>query len=341
MGGGDVLDVIEKAYRFDLGPTEWLRDLAVSVYEQLGAGNGLLGFYYRIRDDGRVQLGDDVQLDLPAPPPVPMKDALESLPPMFVRKSFARCECTTQSQAADDEMKELVAPIMQAAEAAFGWRDIVMLGGVDPTGYGVYLGAWLPERTRLPPRVRATWSRVAVHIVSAYRLRRRLDALEHLGPDRADAVLTPHGRVEHARGEAEERDARQALRQAVREIETARGRLRRNDPHVAVDSWKGLVSTRWSLIDHFDSDGRRYVLARRNDPVVAGLEALTDRERQAVGWAALGHGNKLIAYEMGISPSTVGVLLHRAARKLGAGSRAALIDEYVAARTRASSAADG
>ena len=342
MGGGDVLDVIEKAYRFDVGQEAWLRDLAVSVYDQLGARMGLLGFYYRIGDDGRVQMsGDEVQLDLPMPPPMPMRQALESLPPEFVRKSFARCECATQSQAADAEMKALLAPIMEAAEAAFGWRDLVMLGGVDPTGHGLYLGAWLPRPTRLVPRVRATWSRVAVHLVTAYRLRRRLDAAQSQLPDGADAILTPSGRVDHARGEAETAEARASLREAVRGIETARGRLRRQDEHGAVDCWKGLVSTRWSLVDHFETDGKRYLLARRNDPEVVGVAALTDRERQAVGWAALGHGNKLIAYEMGVSASTIGVLLHRAARKLEATSRAAMIDKYLAARRRPDRIADG
>jgi DNA-binding CsgD family transcriptional regulator len=104
--------------------------------------------------------------------------------------------------------------------------------------------------------------------------------------------------------------------------------LRRRDPDAAVAAWKGLVSTRWSLVDHFESDGKRYVLAHRNDVALSGFEALTARERQALGFAALGHGNKLIAYELGVAPSTVAVLLHRAARKLGASSRAELIATY-------------
>jgi DNA-binding NarL/FixJ family response regulator len=52
---------------------------------------------------------------------------------------------------------------------------------------------------------------------------------------------------------------------------------------------------------------------------------LSERERQAATLAALGHGNKHIAYELGIALSTVSKYLERAAAKLGAASRVSLI----------------
>jgi DNA-binding NarL/FixJ family response regulator len=84
------------------------------------------------------------------------------------------------------------------------------------------------------------------------------------------------------------------------------------------------VAGRWTLLDHFDRDGRRYLLAHRNDPDAPDPRALTLRERQVVGYVALGQSNKLIAYELGLSASTVGVLLKTAAAKLGARSRTEL-----------------
>lgn len=51
---------------------------------------------------------------------------------------------------------------------------------------------------------------------------------------------------------------------------------------------------------------------------------LTSREEQAVELAANGLSNKRIAQCLGIAPSTVGVLLFRAAAKLGVKSRAEL-----------------
>ena len=75
-----------------------------------------------------------------------------------------------------------------------------------------------------------------------------------------------------------------------------------SDKYMSVDTLFSLPEATLfaQLVDHFESDGKRYVLARRNDAAVRGLAALTDRERQALGYAALGHTNKLIAYEMGI-----------------------------------------
>ena len=128
--------------------------------------------------------------------------------------------------------------------------------------------------------------------------------------------------------------AREALRDAVRRIDRARGKMRRADPGHAVEEWRGLVAARWSLVEHFESDGRRYLVARRNDPDAAGPDSLTRRERQVLGYATLGHSNKLIAYELGISASTVGVLLLRAARKLKAHGRAEVIAAWRAACTK-------
>ena len=89
--------------------------------------------------------------------------------------------------------------------------------------------------------------------------------------------------------------------------------------------WKVLVEHRWSLLDHFDRDGRRFVLACRNAPAALGGELLTPRERQVVLLAARGHSNKLIGYELGIATSVVGVLPRPSGQSpLGVKSRAAL-----------------
>jgi DNA-binding CsgD family transcriptional regulator len=55
---------------------------------------------------------------------------------------------------------------------------------------------------------------------------------------------------------------------------------------------------------------------------------LSEREAQVVGAAAMGHANKTIAYELGISISSVATHLRRAAAKLGTGSRAEIIRAY-------------
>jgi DNA-binding NarL/FixJ family response regulator len=117
--------------------------------------------------------------------------------------------------------------------------------------------------------------------------------------------------------------ARLELRRAVSHFEEARGALR-SQPEDALDRWRPLVAARWTLLDEFQQGGKRYIVARRNEPTTASLESLAPRERQALALLALGHSNKLIAYELGIAASTVSVLLHRASTKLGVRSRSDL-----------------
>ena len=173
--------------------------------------------------------------------------------------------------------------------------------------------------------LQARWTRVAVHLASAWRLRRSLRDAGARSIDAAEAVLAPDGRVEHARDAARTKDARQALAHAARAIERGKSTRGKRNGDCAVAEWTGLVAARWSLVDHFESDGKRWLVARKNDVADVGQADLSPRELQAVAFAALGHSNKLIAYEMGIAAETVRVLLHRAARKLGARDRGELI----------------
>jgi DNA-binding CsgD family transcriptional regulator len=71
------------------------------------------------------------------------------------------------------------------------------------------------------------------------------------------------------------------------------------------------------LVDRFESDGKRFVLAIRNPPQLTDPRALTERERQVAHLVAQGTSNKMIAYSLGISESTVATQLARALRKLG------------------------
>jgi DNA-binding CsgD family transcriptional regulator len=223
------------------------------------------------------------------------------------------------------ELRRLGPIYLQAIES-FGFRDVVTLVAGDPTPEGCVVA--LPARSELAQTaaVRARWQRVASHVAAGFRLHRKIsETVARERAEAAEAVLTVSGKVEHATAEARKPSTREAFRAAVIALERARGPLRRRDPDAAIDLWRGLVQGRWSLVDRFERDGRRYIVAHRNDPAALDPRSLTDRERQVVGYVALGHSNKLIAYELGLSPSTVGVLLARAAAKLGARSRAELV----------------
>lgn len=84
----------------------------------------------------------------------------------------------------------------------------------------------------------------------------------------------------------------------------------------------------WVLLDHFESEGHRYFLAREGAPERTGIERLTARERQILDRALLGDHGKLIAHDLGIADSTVRVLIARAAGKMGCASRNELIELY-------------
>jgi len=116
---------------------------------------------------------------------------------------------------------------------------------------------------------------------------------------------------------AKDHAARTALRRAAVAFDRARGRLWREDQDEALAIWQALIEGRWSLLDHFDSDGRRFIVAHRNDPNLPDVRGLTKRECQVLAYAMLGRSNKDIAYELGVATATVGVLLARARGKLG------------------------
>jgi DNA-binding CsgD family transcriptional regulator len=74
-----------------------------------------------------------------------------------------------------------------------------------------------------------------------------------------------------------------------------------------------------------DTDGKRFVLARRNRPGVRDLGALTVRERQVATYAACGFSLKHVGYALGLSVPTVSQHLKAALRKLRLASRAELV----------------
>lgn len=188
-----------------------------------------------------------------------------------------------------------MAPVLESACHA---RDVVALKGRDPTGFGIWLGALLTQTGLATPVEHAVFDRIATHLAAAYRARRALDGAA-LSLDHGEAILRADGKIEHARGDAETAESREALREATIGFDKARTKAVRSDPERALELWQGLVDARWSLLDHFDHDGKHFIVARRNDAGVPGLAELTERERQVVAYAALGHDNKIIAYDLG------------------------------------------
>jgi DNA-binding CsgD family transcriptional regulator len=203
---------------------------------------------------------------------------------------------------------------------------------LDPDLHGIGINIPSPEPIRLQFKAREHWQRLAVHVAAAHRLRRSLGRAGDLPgtpvgeiPLNAEALLDPRRfLVTHAIGEAKDVTTLNLLQETAVRHDRARGKLRCSDPDRALQMWEGLVRGRWSLVDWFDTDGRRFILAKPNAPDMGDPRGLTEREHQVATYAALGDTHKIISYRLGMSRSRVSTLLKSAMRKLGTKTRADL-----------------
>jgi DNA-binding NarL/FixJ family response regulator len=90
----------------------------------------------------------------------------------------------------------------------------------------------------------------------------------------------------------------------------------------AAEHWSSLVSGAWSLVDQFDRDGRRYVVAIRKRGTT--FESLSDDERIALAARAEGTALRTIASVLGLSVPTISRRIRRGMEKLGISSQAEL-----------------
>ncbi|HSO32434.1 MAG TPA: helix-turn-helix transcriptional regulator [Labilithrix sp.] len=317
----DPLSILEAAYRVEQPEDPWLRGVLDAARPSLDRGRGVIGYFvdvstagdfraWGLRAVGRDEDAERVQFERWSElTPIALKRHTHlfwpsgfgsQIPPLAVpRKAF------------------------DASLVATGFPEVFGISALDATGRGCALAVPYPDGVAgTAPDPTSLWDRVAAHLSTAARLRVRL---ESASPPPVEAVLDPGGKVQHAEGDAKQRSTRDALRDAAVRIDRARSRSARDDAMKATELWPALVAKRWSLVDQFDRDGRRYLVARPNEPALPASSQLTAREAQVVAAAALGHSNKMIAYELSVSGSTVAACLSRAARKLGVSSRVELI----------------
>jgi DNA-binding NarL/FixJ family response regulator len=308
----DPVRIVESAYGLDGTDEDWLGTVIEAMQPSFSSGVG--GFFFdRSPPDGRWLWGEKGL--------GPAAALFAALPSLYESLSTER-RAGLLSSPPVMTLRESIRVLGDVALEGWGEDlkvpDALSITAADPSGRGCILGGVASGPLRIDARTRQAWARVAAHVSAGLRLRRALRALP---AEPLEAVLTLDGRTEHAEGVARSPTARAALRRAVCDNERARGRLRRSDPEAAVASWKALVLGRWSLIDRFETAGRRYVVAMKNDVVFPDPRRLTERERLVAGYLALGRTNKLIAYSLGIAEGTVAALVARLIRKLGARGR--------------------
>jgi DNA-binding NarL/FixJ family response regulator len=207
---------------------------------------------------------------------------------------------------------------MQSRARGAQTRDAVGWCVQDAVDHGFMVVA--PSREQLTiPRTSPVVRRLGAHIATGLRLQ-RVVASASLEDPAVEAIFDVDGRAQHVDGMARAPNALARLRQSV----LARARSSASEPDAVDPAWSAVIAGRWSLVDRFDADGRRFVLAYRNPPGVLDPRRLTPREERVTTLAAVGRANKEIAFELGVSQSTVATLLAAALAKLGLESRTLL-----------------
>jgi DNA-binding CsgD family transcriptional regulator len=326
----DLIEVVEQCYALDGSEADWMLGLVRALPEDFDEGLGVHAHTLALRPGKPARFGPIVgtaspeavalyqRINSEAEGGLSATDlaAVHQLTFGSGRPYGTTSECFTAVR--DPKLSGSVA---RGPAGQGGVLDSRAILAVDPSGEGMVVQAPLRNPTRTTARERRRYGSVAAHLAAGLRLRRGLAA----GGAPLEAVLAPDGACVHAECPAQPRSAREALRVAAKAIDRARGRLRRTDEQEALAIWRGLCGGRWSLVDQFESDGRRFVVARQNEPEVRDPRELSARERQVAGFAALGRTNKFIAYTLGISTSAVAFHLRNAARKLAVSTRTELV----------------
>jgi DNA-binding CsgD family transcriptional regulator len=316
----DEVAVVEAAYRLDGTETEWLERVA-------GASSTLFDGALGVTASTWIAPHTMLAISSVGGPQgfaSAVTQALDGASPEIKLSLFRQAPVTSLSASGAAEW--VAADPASQALLALGVRDSISIGSVPVYGYAppvlaVNVQAYLPEPARLSRRFVTRWSRIASHLSAGIRVRRALTAAGTSDTSRLDpvptseAILTPNGKLSHAEEPAKKAHA--VLARAVAAIDQARGRKRRDDPDAALELWQGLVAGRWSLLEHFDRDGKRLIVARKNDPTTDGPELLSGRERYVLAARARGTSLKLIGYELGLSISSVSRTLTSGMRKLG------------------------
>jgi DNA-binding CsgD family transcriptional regulator len=323
-----LIELVEAVYDLDMEDAAWIPNLLQIGLPLLDHGLGVAAATYT-RDPNAPDFLVHQKFAASGPPDLLAR--IDRVAAEWPREVYAELMrpglVTTLSEAAADHPEVLEA----YARHVEGVRDAFGITAVDPNGLGLLVTSLLPEVTTLRGRQRELWQMVGAHLAAGHRLRRALCAPEVTTglPRNAEAVIDPtRDRLADAIGHAEEREAGKALREAAVRIDLARSKIRSSDPASAIEMWHSLTKGRWSLVDWFDSDGRRFVIALPNVPRVSDPRGLSERENLVATYAMTGDSVKLIGYRLGISSSSASSALGRAMRKLGVKTRGQLIERF-------------
>jgi DNA-binding CsgD family transcriptional regulator len=330
-----VADFLEAAYDLTADDETWLGGVMNAARAMCDGAAASHGAIYDASDVAALRAETLALGGLPEAAAAQIRAGVGLLSPSFVARVFRSLLA---------EMRPLFAGM-----AEHGLVDAVNLNGLDPSGRGAFLVLWARRPLAVSQSERDLLRRLAHHLGAAHRVRRLLRESQ---PDRrapepidgAEAILDADNRIVHAVGPARSQAARDDL--VASAVARAGFRSSRTEAGERLRGWRPLTRARWTLVDSVGPDGARHVVARDNRSHVAGLVALSDRERQVVAYLVLGQSTKETAYALGLSDITVRVLLARSAAALGVRSRDELlaldeVRQIVVGRQAAAPAAAG
>jgi DNA-binding CsgD family transcriptional regulator len=323
----DAIAIVEAAYNLEGDNRAWLTRVLEQAAPRLDRGFGTNASVFHPRSG--IDESTIVTLGMSDEVHAVLLEGSRTLPDLARRMYAPNAVIATATQNLGmTEAEALSFPPFAKRLHPIGVRDLLGVFAVSPDGAFCTLSAPIPDVRRPSKKEVARWGMITAHIAAAARLRRAIGALPDLS-DGADAILSASGVVAYAEPSLQGVGARESLRRAAHSIDRARSKARANEEE-ALGLWQGLVAGRWSLLEQFDTDGRRFLVARRNDPQVGDPRALTLRERQVLAYVGMGHSIKLIAYTLGLSMGSVSGTRTRAMRKLGLRTQADLAKLFAA-----------
>ena len=320
-----LVDFLEATYALDLDDETWLKEVLGAVRKVWGRPGGGWAMLYDASDvhhfRSTLMTADSLSPDISNV----LGGGIGLMTAGFVIRTFRRV--LSSNTARKDASPELDS--MYQALEKHGMADNLAINGLNPNGRGCFVGLTMSERRNPPQREMAIYRRMALHLAAAFRCRQRLHAdARGARPDPtfgAEAVIDSRGRIVDASGPATDRLCQEEIKEGLRRFDVARSRRHGCDPVDGLVEHRALVDGRWTLVDLYERNGTRFVVARENQAEVRGLANLTERERQVTVYLSLGRSTKEIAYALGISDSTVRVHVSHATSKLGVRNRDQLV----------------
>jgi len=301
----DPLAIVEAGYDLHVDDAEWVARITEAVSRELVGPLGTVGYHFQRERELRYVLSAISVARGDAALALSTTKVVRGLPFDDLARFYGRQGITTTQESCRVSL-----PLQAADDGIVDFCGVVIGDGAT----GVAIGAPLPDVAALGTSARRRWRSVSAHLSAVFRLRA---GLLRRRTQSEEALLTPGGRLLHATGRvAGSRTAQCMLREAALSMEKARGPLRRQDPHRALDLWRELVAGRWTIIDRFESCGRRLLVAHENAPEAARLRELSPPQHTIVRKLLDGRAAAGIALELGMTPSTVSQHIHYALRKL-------------------------